>query len=250
MPSGDTVPMARGNLARRICAAGSPHARARRRRGLALLASIASIASIVSGAEAASRTTLTCRSGTTVFRQGAVRAFFVKHHLSSQPSLTWRSYYACRPGASKPKLIYESSPATYTHVYGFRMFGARLGFVVTSEGYAGGGEALVAWLDTESGQLRIGTINVNEEQYTPASAPGVPIGHVSFAIAPDGAVAVLGEDGPEQEIALLRLGHVKLKPPVRLFYTQAGTVAPGSLTISETAVGWSTRTGQAESAPA
>lgn len=247
--------MARGNLTLRMCAPGRRHAHARRRRGLVLLASLASIATLVNatlvnGAQAAGSTTLTCRSGTTVFHQGAVRAFFVAHHLSSQPWLTWRSYYACRPGTRRAKLIYESSPATFIHVYGFRVEGSRLGFVAASEGYAGGGEAIVAWLDLQSGELRVGTININEEQYTPATAPKVPIGHVGFAIAPDGEVAVLGEDGPQQEIALLRLGRYRLKPPVRLFYSEAGTVAPGSLAVSETAVTWSTKAGHGESAPA
>lgn len=213
-------------------------------------ATAAALLAFAPAAGAASRPPLRCRSGTTVFQQGSVRAFYTRHHLRSQPSLTWRSYYACSEEVRRPRLIYESSPATYTHVYGFRIFGERLGFVVTSEGYAGGGEALVAWLDLRIGQLRTGLINVNEEQYTPASAPKVPIGRVRFVIAPDGAVAVLGEDGPEQEIVLLRVGSSKLRPPLRLLYTQTGAVEPSSLAISETTVSWRTRAGQEESAPA
>lgn len=174
---------------------------------------------------------------------------YVSHHLRSQPSLKWRSYYVCRPAAEKPRLVYEGDPATFEHVYGFRIFGSRLGFVATSEGYAGGGEAIVAWLDLETGQLRVGTINVNAEQYTPASAPRVPIGYVRFAIAPNGTVAVLGEDGPVQEIAMLTVGRFRLRPPVRLLYTQAGAIEPDSLAIDETTVTWRTRTGRAESAP-
>jgi hypothetical protein len=216
-----------------------------------VLATLAAIATptLVGSADAASRTTLDCRSGTTVFHEGSVRAFYLKHHLRSQPSLTWRSYYACRPGSRKPRLLYESSPATFTHVYGFRIFGMRLGFVVTSEGYAGGGEAIVGWFDLRIGQLRTGLINVNEEQYTPPTAPHVPIGEVRYAIAPDGTVAVLGEDEPEQEIALLKVGKSSLLAPVRLFYTATGSVDPTSLAISETAVTWRTRAGQEESAP-
>jgi hypothetical protein len=224
---------------------------ARRTPALVVLATLVAIATptLVGTADAASRTTVTCRSGKTVFRQGSVRAFYVGHRLRSQPSLTWRSYYACRPGSRKPRLLYESSPATLTHVYGFRIFGVRLGFVVTSEGYAGGGEALVGWLDLSIGQLRVGLINLDEEQYTPPTAPDVPIGEVHFAIAPNGTVAVLGENAPEQEIALLKVGASKLTAPVRVFYTTAGVVAPSSLAISETAVTWRTRSGQTESAP-
>jgi hypothetical protein len=222
-----------------------------RTRALALLAALAAIATptLAGTADGASRAALTCRSGKTVFRQGSVHAFYLQHHLRSQPSLTWRSYYACRSASSRPRLLYESSPATFTHVYGFRVVGVRIGFVVTSEGYAGGGEALVGWLDLSIGQLRVGLINVNEEQYTPATAPAVPIGEVHFAIAPSGTVAVLGENAPEQEIALLKVGASKLKAPVRVFRTTAGVVAPGSLAISETAVTWRTKGGQTESAP-
>ena len=224
---------------------------ARRTLTAIVLATLAAIATptLVGSADASSRTTLNCRSGNTVFHEGSVRGFYVKHRLRSQPSLTWRSYYACRPGSGKPRLLYESSPATFTHVYGFRIFGIRLGFVVTSEGYAGGGEAIVGWFDLRIGQLRTGLINVNEEQYTPTTAPHVPIGEVRYAIAPNGSVAVLGEDEPEQEIALLTVAASKLRAPVRLFYTTTGSVDPSSLAISETAVTWKTRSGQEESAP-
>jgi len=224
-------------------------ARAARSALPACLAALACAAALAP-AGALARSTVTCRQGTTVFQHGAVRAFYVKHHLRSQPWLKWRDYYACRPGSRMPRLIYDGEPATFVQVYGFRVFGSRLGFVAATEGYAGGGEAFVAWLDLENGELRVGAININEEQYTPVSAPRMPIGHVSFAIAPDGAVAVLGESGPEQEIALLTLGAHKLRPPVRLFYTQGGSVAPGSLAISETAVTWKTKAGKEESAPA
>jgi len=230
-------------------AAHTPRTSPARAHGLLALCAVVLVGALATPANG-SAPPVACRSGKAVFTTGAVRVFFLVHHLRSQPSLKWRSYYACRPDARRPRLIYESSPATYTHVYGFRIFGERLGFVVTSEGFAGGGEALVAWLDLRVGQLRVGVINVNEEQYTSPSAPKVPIGRVRFAIAPGGAVAVLGEDGPEQEIALLRLGTWKLRPPLRLLYTQSGTVEPGSLAISETAVTWRTRAGQEESAPA
>jgi hypothetical protein len=239
------------NPASRTHPARRPPLTARRTRAAIALATLAAIATptLVGTAEAASRTTLDCRSGKTVFHEGSVRAFYLKHHLRSQPSLTWRSYYACRPGSRKPRLLYESSPATFTDVYGFRIFGVRLGFVVTTEGYGGGGDALVGWFDLRIGQLRSGVINVNEEQYTPATAPHVPIGEIRYAIAPNGTVAVLGEDEPEQEIALLTVGASKLRAPVRLFYTTTGSVDPSSLAISETAVTWRTRSGQTESAP-
>ena len=218
---------------------------------LTLLTTLAAVATptLTGSASAASDAAPGCRSGKTVFHQGSVCAFYLKHRLRSQPSLMWRSYYACRSGSGRPRLLYESSPATFTHVYGFRIFGVRLGFVVTSEGYAGGGEALVGWLDLSIGQLRVGLINLDEEQYTPATAPDVPISEVHFAIAPNGTVAVLGENAPEQEIALLKMGASKLKAPVRVFYTAAGAVAPSSLAISETTVTWRTRGGQTESAP-
>jgi hypothetical protein len=190
-----------------------------------------------------------CSAGKTVFRAPGVRAFFLLHRLPSQPSLTWRTYYACGPGRARGRLFYEASPATYTRVYGLRMTGERLGFVASSEGYAGGAETLVGWLQVRSGQLRTAAVNVDEEEYTPADAPQVPVETVHYAIAPDGSVAVLGEAPPQQQVAVLTLGPRSLSPPLVLFSSSSDAIRPGAVAIDETAVAWRLRGGQLQTAP-
>ncbi len=137
------------------------------------------------------------------------------------------------------------------------MFGYRLGFVVRSEGIQSGSETEVGWIDLRIGRVRTGLINASEglanESEEEPGLPRVPDWDLKYAIANDGTVAVLGEGGDpkEWEVCLLPVKRHALGPPRELFLAKAGQEAldPDSIAITETSVLWSTKSGQAGSAP-
>ncbi len=198
---------------------------------------------------------LTCRSGKTLFHRGPIRAFLVARTYvdSSDPTLRspYQTFYVCRLGARRPRAIFLGDPFTRATAYGFRLFGDRLGFVIHSEGFSNGSDTWVGWLDLRIGRLRTGLINAGEN-----AAPGDPTvidNLVTFAIAGDGTVAIMGNDDAtphhQQEVDLLPAKTMALGPPQQLFTTSQGGLDPRSIGITGTTVTWATTTGRPESAP-
>lgn len=220
---------------------------------------VLAVLALSAGASAATKRSspLTCRSGKTLFHKGEVRAFVVvrmfvdrTHPRERNP---YKTFYVCGPRSHKPRLIEQGDPFTRMVAYGFRLFGLRLGFVIHSEGFSNGSDTHVGWLDLRIGQLRTGLINAGEN-----AEPGDPTvldGYVSYAIASDGTVAIMGseENHPaphsEQEVDLLAVKGRSLGPPRQLFAASTGGLIPDSIGITETSVTWTTTTGQTNSAP-
>jgi hypothetical protein len=207
-----------------------------------------------------SRARTSCRSGRTVFHQGATRAFVVVRQFRrgrGEPSSPYKTFYVCRPGSRTPLVFRQGDPYVREAMSGFRVFGQRLGFVVRSEGVQSGSETEVGWIDLRIGRVRSGLINASEglanESEEEPGLPRVPDGNLDYAIANDGTVAVLGEGGDptEWEVCLLPVKLHSLGPPRQLFIATAGQEAldPDSIAITETSVLWTTKNGQPASAP-
>jgi hypothetical protein len=163
----------------------------------------------------------------------------------------YQLFYVCRPGSRRPRVIYQGDPFTAAVAYGFRVFGIRLGFVIHSEGFSNGSDTWVGWLDLRIGQLRIGLINAGEN--ADPGEPGVLDSYVTFAIATDGTVAIVGSEAKEapslQEVDLLKVKAKALGRPKQLFLASHGGLDPSSIAITDTSVTWKTTTGQPGSAP-
>jgi hypothetical protein len=197
-----------------------------------------------------------CRSGRTVFHRGSIRAFVVQRQFKrGRERAPYKTFYVCRPGSRTARVISQGEPYSREKVYGFKVFGDRLGFVVHSEGVQSGSETEVGWIDLRIGRVRTGVINASEglmnEAEEERGLPRVPDQQVKYAIAGDGTVAVLGQGGypVEWEVCLLPLTLHSLGPPLKLFEAMSGQegLDPNSLAITDTSVTWRTKNGQAAS---
>jgi hypothetical protein len=199
---------------------------------------------------AAQGSAATCRSGKTLFHSGHVRAFSVKriYHDRTVGNSPFYDVYVCRPGRAKPQRIYETSPYNYFTPSNFRLFGARLGFQLYELGYGNGSQTTLGWVDVQSGVVRIGAINDGEN-----AGPGdplVPDDAVSYAIAPDGAVALIGGKSSEpQRVAELPIGPRAFGKLKVIFDAPGGGLDRGSIAIDAATISWRTKVGAAASAP-
>lgn len=199
---------------------------------------------------------LTCRSGTTLFkaRGGRVRVFEVVRNFyeaSSGYRNRWSAFYVCRPGARGPSLFFGDPYSRNVRVRGFRIFGAWLGFVGSSEGVSSGGYVNVGWIDLRTGHTKEGHLEVIEEGIEGPEPPQFPLTELQYAIAPDGTVAVIGEWVDHTwEVAELPVKRDSLGSPKTLFATTKGQegLDPKSIGINASSITWRTKSGQAQSA--
>jgi len=206
----------------------------------------------ITGAASAHGVRVSCRSGRTLFRSHGVRAFLITSYFAERGYRSpYQTFYVCRPHSPRPRAIFDGDPFTRAEASGFRVFGVRLGFVIHSEGFSNGSATWVGWLDLRIGRLRVGLINAGEN-----AEPGEPLvldSYVTFAIADDGAVAVMGSEAArgslQQEVDLLEVAANALGPPKPLFMTSRGGLDPSSIAITGTSVTWRTATGQVQSVP-
>jgi len=212
------------------------------------------------GARASATARPACRSGRTVFRQGAIRAFVLVRHFRGehgQPSSPFKTFYVCRPGWATPRRIIEGAPFTRETAYQFRLSGPYLGWLDYVEGVQSGSSTEVGWVDLRSGRIRSGLIDASEGLSEPseeeAGLPRVPVEAVGYAIAPDGTVALIGEGGEplEWEVCLLAVGRHSLGRPRALYVAKAPAegLDPASVAITATSVTWTTKKGLPGSAP-
>jgi hypothetical protein len=200
-----------------------------------------------------------CHAGRTVFHRDGVRAFVIVRTFGnpSQEGSHYKTFYICSPRLRKAHLFNQGDPFTRESVSDYELFGNRLGFVSFSEGVQSGADQNIGWVNVETGRAKQGTIYGSEgltsEQEEEANLPKVPDGRLDYAIASDGAVAVLGEGGEptEWEVCVLPVKPRSLGRPRRLF--NAKSPAEGldvdSLAIIGTTVTWRTKHGQPGSAP-
>ncbi len=226
----------------------------------ALTVVLALAVSGVAQASGARRRSPTCRSGRTLFRAaGPIRAFVVVSEFDAgrADASPYDTFYVCRPGSRVPRVISRGEPYARESARDFKLFGQRLGFIIFSEGVQSGSQAEFGWIDLRIGRVRTAVINASEGLISQAEEepglPKVPDGHVRYAIAEDGTVALAGEGGfPfEWEVCELPVGVHALGRP-RAVYTatraQEG-VDLDSIAITATSITWTTKRGLSMSAP-
>jgi hypothetical protein len=176
---------------------------------------------------------LTCTSGHTLFDRDSVRVFIVNNPGDPEALV-------CAAGSSSPILFDDPGPANGLQVGDFRFFGDRLGFDDLDTGLGSGGtDTGVGWVNLHTRQVREGELDGGlHENYELRG----------YAVAPDGATAVIADTRCET-VATLSVRAHELSPPVVVFRTTNGRLAPGSLAITNTTVSWRTAGGTAGSAP-
>lgn len=139
----------------------------------------------------------TCGGGKVLYRAHGITVVDIERYYH-HPSLQGYSvFYACRGGV-RWKLDYGDPYSDYS-LRDIHLQGHRLGFIedVDADVYIG----FAGWTDIRTHRTRIGIISYPEG---PDGAPDVPIDRNSYAIASDGAMAVLGGDvSGEQKVAIL-----------------------------------------------
>lgn len=202
----------------------------------------------------------TCRSGRTLFRAaGPIRAFvLVSEFDAGRPDASpVDTFYVCRPDSRTPRVISRGEPYARESAGDFKLLGERLGFVIFSAGVQSGSQAELGWIDLRIGRVRSAVINASEGLISEAEEepglPKVPDGHLRYAIAEDGTVALAGEGGfPfEWEVCELPVGVHALGRPRALYTAPRGGegVELDSIAITPTSITWTTQKGLAMSAP-
>jgi hypothetical protein len=191
-----------------------------------------------------------CRSGHTLFRRGGIRAFSLQRIDTSTPGnpLPYQVIYACLPGERRPQALFVGDVGTYTSAGSFDLIGHRLGFLATQMGGVAE-DSSFGWVDVRTRVVKVGQFNVSSPENSP-SDPVVPDTEVTYAIAADGSVALIGSDGgQQQEVVLMRALPHALDHPKELSSSDTGAINPDSISITASAVTWTTTGGVEQSAP-
>ncbi|HTR73374.1 MAG TPA: hypothetical protein VMG80_07235 [Solirubrobacteraceae bacterium] len=191
----------------------------------------------------------TCWSGQTLFRQRGIRAFSLERVDRSDPRnpLPHQVIYACLPGERRPQVLYDGDVGAFTSANSFAVSGNRLGFLARQEGGVAEDSSFV-WVNIRTRVLKSGQFNVASPENSP-SDPVAPDAEVHFAIAPDGTAALIGSDGQEQEVLLMRVLPRSLGKPRELGSSSTGDIKPDSIAITRTTVSWSTTAGVRHTVP-
>ena len=180
-----------------------------------------------------------CPAGKRLYARGGVRLVDVhvpEHDAGFDPTFFHR-IVGCAGGARWT--VYEASPYNDWRMYGLRRIGTRIGFVTHDVGWDNGFYTEVGWTDVRTHRTRVGLINAGEDGE--ADDPYVPDDRVSYAIAGDGAMAVLGgKPTEEQEVALLEpRGRRRAFARARILMdATGGGFVHGSLRIGPHVVSW------------
>lgn len=181
----------------------------------------------------------TCRSGKTLFHRGKVRAFHVRFY-DREVRGDHEQILACR-GSRRPLKLFDPGPFNSVRAERFALTGARLGFVVHAQGMGNGSQTDVGWADLRTRTVRRGTINAGENAGT--GDPLLPEDHLRYAIAADGAMALIAGSRC-QVVAVLPLRSARrLGPPVVMYTARDGGLDASSIALSDSAVSWRTTSG-------
>jgi hypothetical protein len=199
-------------------------------------AAVASLAIVTSPAQAANTGVVKCGSGQTVFHRGSTRAFVVEKTDSQH--LSYQVVFACLSRHGHPHLhvLYYGEVGTDTSVDLFHLTGEHLGFHVHVSGGTSFDDYL-GWIDTRTGSVRTGHISEGPgEAGEEVRGPTVPDGTLAYAIAADGAIAVIGTEFPAQEVGLLVPGRWSFKALRTLALKPAGGLNEHFIQISASTV--------------
>jgi hypothetical protein len=162
----------------------SPARRVRRSQVVALAGAIVSL-TITTGSTAATKRPYrpTCRSGSTLFHHGQVRAFRVSFYDAADRG-QHQEALVCLHRSGKPVVIFDPGPFNSVQAGRFHVVGSRLGFVIHDQGFANGSETDVGWVDLRSGAVAIGLLNAGENPE--ATDPLLPEDAIGYAFAANG----------------------------------------------------------------
>jgi hypothetical protein len=207
----------------------------------ALLAWVILFAVTSPPSRAAQSGAVNCASGRTLFHKGAIRAFSV--NKTDAHDLSYQVVFACIPraGARRVHVLDYGDVGTQTSADMFRLSGEYLGFHVLVTGGSSFQDYL-GWIDTRTGLVRSGLITEGPggEGSTDAQIPDETL---AYAIAADGAIAVIGSEYPNQAVGLLVPGHRSFKPLKSLASQSDGDLDEHFIQISATSVTWKTKQG-------
>jgi hypothetical protein len=203
----------------------------------------------VSAALARADSPATCRSGHTLFHQRGIRAFSLERVDRSDPRnpLPHQVIYACLPGERRPQVLYDGDVGTFTSANSFALSGNRLGFLARQEGGVAE-DSSFGWVNIRTRVVKLGQFNVASPENSPGD-PVAPDAEVHFAIAPDGTAAVIGSDGRDQEVLLMRALPRSLGKPRELGSSSTGDIKVDSIAITPTTVNWTTTAGVRHTVP-
>jgi hypothetical protein len=193
----------------------------------------------------------TCRSGSTLFHHGQVRAFRVSFYDAADRG-QHQEALVCLHRSGKPIVIFDPGPFNSVQAGRFHVVGSRLGFVIHDQGFANGSETDVGWVDLRTGAVALGLLNAGEN--ADGGDPLLPETGIRFAFAADGTTAVIAGTAC-QVVAILPLaakpssGARRLGPPRVLLTAPTGGLDAASIAITPTTVTWRTTTGTPGSVP-
>src|SRR5581483_2469446 len=103
--------------------------------GVRATAALAGVLALGIGAPLAlaGTSSINCRGGKTIYRQGGARVFEL--HFTDSDGYPHHELLACRPGSRIPIKLYDAGPFVFVEGRKVQRFGSRLGFVVDSQGY-------------------------------------------------------------------------------------------------------------------
>jgi hypothetical protein len=182
-----------------------------------------------------------CKSGQTLFRSGATRAFLVTKKYARDVS--YEVVFACTSGrrGRHVRVLYYGDIGTSVSADMFRLTGEHLGFHIPVEGGTSF-EDYLGWIDTKTGVVRRAKITSGPGGEDP-SEPAMPRETIDYAIAEDGAIAVIGSEYPAQEVCLLVPGRRSFKPLKTLVFAENGGLNKHFIEVSATTVTWKTEKG-------
>lgn len=204
-----------------------------------LLCAIAIALAVSAPAQAGSGTSRSCSAGGTLYRKGSVRAFVVQK-TDFRYRLQFQVLYACLSRWGRPRVLYSGDVGTITGADMFHQMGRYLGFRVDISGGTSDAAAL-GWINTRTGAVRTAVINAgpSEDSHDPA----MPEEALAYAIASDGAIAMIGTEVPFQEVGLLLPGRKEFKPLKSLAFAPEGGLDKHFIQITPATVIWRASSG-------
>jgi hypothetical protein len=182
-------------------------------------------------ASASARARLTCRSGSTVFHRGALRAFSVKRYFVDGPDrFPYQSLYGCLTRSGRPRLLYGGSIGEDTGFDMAQLSNGHLGFHISIVGGTSS-EDYLGILDLAAGDVR-------ETQIDDPTDPD--LGGLAYAIAPDGSIALLWG---RHQVDFIRNGRRSLGNERTVASNSNDGFKRGFVAVTATTISWRTTAG-------
>lgn len=183
-----------------------------------------------------------CRSGFAIHESAGIRVFIAD--TARKEAGMW----ACTTRVRKPRLIWESSPATTLAGGVDALFGRRL--AIDLEEYADGGNGRwLGWLDVRSGEVRFRDVRGPRRPVDPELDDSFTPGPAALAVASDGSLGYAFEAFEKTyELFTSRFERRRLQRERAVITLPEAEFDPATLAITSRELRWRTRGAEA-SAP-